>query len=157
VPAFDYAGTLLQDERVVVSADGEIASRSPLLSVGAVMLDLLIVVALGWVLWVTVDAEAAEVAAASGKGRPGVMVVEGLRPARAADIPVGTFTEPDGTRTREVAWQDRPAAVGDRLEGVRVGDRAWAPGVQLGLWDVLVVGTVSGVFVWRVVMLIRRA
>ena len=93
--------------------------------------------------------------AASGHGRPGVMVVEGLRPARGADILVGTFTERDGIRTTEVAWQDRPAAIGDHMEGVRVGDRAWAPGVQLGLWDVLVMGTVIGVFAWRVVVLVR--
>jgi hypothetical protein len=87
------------------------------------------------------------VTAASGNGRPGVMVIEGLRPARGADIPVGTFTERDGTVTSGVAWQDRPASVGDRMKGVRVGDRAWAPAVQLGVWDVLVLASVVGMFV----------
>ena len=122
----------------------------------ALVLDVVIVAVLGWVLWVTVDAEAEKAWAAAGHGRPGVMVIEGLRPARGADIPVGTFTEVDGTRTAPVAWQDRPAAVGDRRQGVRVGDRAWAPAVRLGLWDVIVAATVTGVFVWRVLILLRH-
>jgi hypothetical protein len=97
------------------------------------VLDMVLVVALGWVLWVTAGAEAAQVTAASGSGRPGVMVIDGLRPARGADIPVDTFTERDGTVTSGVAWQDRPASVRDRKEGVRVGGpgvgaRAWGPG-----------------------------
>jgi len=120
------------------------------------MLDVVLVVALGWVLWVTIGAEAAKVTAASGSGRPGVMVIDGLRPARGADIPVGTFTERDGTVTSGVAWQDRPARVGDRKEGVRVGTRAWVPGVQLGLWDLLVLATVAGLFAWRVLALTRH-
>ena len=120
------------------------------------VLDVVIVAVLGWVLWVTVDAEAEKAWAASGHGRPGVMVIESLRPARGADIPVGTFTEVDGTRTAQVAWQDRPAAVGDRRQGVRVGDRAWAPPVHLGLWDVIVATTVTGVLVWRVLVLVRH-
>ena len=70
--------------------------------------------------------------AAARKRRPGVMVIEGERPARGEDIPVGTFIEQDGTTTVDVAWQDRPAAVGERKEGVRVGDRAWEPGVPAG-------------------------
>ncbi|GAA1948728.1 hypothetical protein GCM10009798_04890 [Nocardioides panacihumi] len=78
------------------------------------------------------------------------MVIDGLRPARGADIPVGTFTEPDGTVTSGVAWQDRPAAVGDRKDGVRVGHRAWDRDVRVGAWDVLVFGAVVGLFVWRV-------
>ena len=120
------------------------------------VLDVVLVVALGWVLWVTAGAEAAKVTAASGSGRPGVMVIDGLRPARGADIPVGTFTERDGTVTSGVAWQDRPASVGDRKEGVRVGARAWGPGVQLGPWDVLVLATVAGLFGWRVLALLRH-
>jgi hypothetical protein len=127
-----------------------------MLSAAELALEILIVVALGWVLWVTVKAEGAQVLAASGGGHPGVMVIEGLRPARGADIPVGTFTEPDGTQTSGVAWQDRPATIGDTKNGVRVGDRAWAPGVQLGLWDVLVLGAVASVFLWRAVLLARR-
>ena len=136
------------------SPDDELSTENPSLSKSTVVVDVLLVLALGWVLWVTVQAEAAQVMAASGNGRPGVIVIEGLRPARGPDIPVGTFTEPDGTRTSEVAWQDRPAAVGDRKEGVRVGDRAWGPGVQLGLGDVLVAVTVTGLFVWRVLTLV---
>jgi hypothetical protein len=132
------------------------AGPSGTTSVRAVVLDVVIVVVLGWVLWVTVDAEAEKVVAASGHGRLGVMVIEGVRPARGTDIPVGTFIELDGTRTTPVAWQDRPAAVGDRRQGVRVGDRAWAPGVRLGIWDVLVAATVMGVFVWRVLKLVRH-
>jgi hypothetical protein len=127
-----------------------------MLSGAEVVLELLIVVALGWVLWVTVSAERAKLVAASGGGRPGVMVIEGLRPSRGSDIPVGTFTERDGTTTSAVAWQDRPATVGDSRDGVRVGDRAWAPGVRLGAWDVLVPGTVCGVLLWRAVLLVRR-
>ena len=117
---------------------------------------LVLDVVLGWVLWVTAGAEAAQVAAASGSGRPGEIVIDGQRPARGADIPVGTFTARDGKVTSGVAWQDRPATVGDRKEGVRVGDRAWAPGVRLGLWDVLVSATVVGLFAWRVLALLRR-
>ena len=140
----------------MTSADDGLPNGSPSPLRAAVVLDVLIVLALRWELWVTVDAEAGQVVAASGNGRPGVMVIEGLRPSRGTDIPVGTFTEPDGTSTSEVAWQDRPAAVGDRKEGVRVGDRAWAPGVQLGLWDVLVLVTVTGLFVWRLLTLVRH-
>lgn len=120
-----------------------------------ILLDVLLVVALGWLLWVSAGAEAAKVAAASGTGRPGVIVIDGLRPARGADIPVGTFTEPDGTVTSGVAWQDTPAPVGDRREGVRVGDRAWAPGVRLGLGDVLVTTIVVGIFAWRTLALVH--
>ena len=120
------------------------------------VLDVALVIALGWVLWVTVGAQAPQVAAATGNGRPGVMVIDGLRPTRGTDIPVGTFTERDGTVTLGVAWQDRPASVGDRIEGVRVGDRAWSPGVHLGLWDVLVLIAVVGLFAWRVLVLIRH-
>ena len=120
------------------------------------VLDVALVIAMGWVLWVTAGAEAQQVAAASGNGRPGVMVIDGVRPARGADIPVGTFTDRDGTVTSEVAWQDRPATVGDRKEGVRVGNRAWEPEVRLGLWGVLVDATVVGLFVWRVLALIRH-
>ncbi|WP_076263663.1 hypothetical protein [Intrasporangium flavum] len=136
------------------SSDRDVPVRRS--SAGVVMLDVVIVLALGWVLWVTVDAEAEKVVAASGHGRPGVMVIEALRPARGADIPIGTFTEADGTSTSQVAWQDRPAAVGDRLQGVRVGDRAWAPGVRFGVWDILVSATVAGVLVWRVIVLVRH-
>ena len=78
------------------------------------VVDVVLVLAMGWVLWVTAGAQAQEVAAATGNGRPGVMVIDGVRPARGADIPVGTFTDRDGTVTSEVAWQDRPATVGDR-------------------------------------------
>jgi hypothetical protein len=84
------------------------------------------------------------------------MVVEGVRPARGEDIPVGTFTDRDGTVTSQVAWQDRPASVGDRLDGVRVGDRAWEPGVRVGLWDAVVGATVAGLFGWRVLVLFRH-
>lgn len=101
-------------------------------------IDLALVIAIAALVGVVAVASAAQVAAATGRGRPGVIVIEYLRPARGADIPVGTFSERDGTATPDVAWQDRPAAVGDRAEGVRVGDRAWAPGVQFGFWDVLV-------------------
>ena len=84
------------------------------------------------------------------------LVLDGQRPDHGADIPVGTLSERDGKVTSGVAWQDRPATVGDRKEGVRVGDRAWAPGVRLGLWDVLVTATVVGLFAWRVLALLRR-
>ena len=120
------------------------------------VLDVVLVVVCGWVLWVTAGAQAAQVEAVSGNGRPGAMVIDGLRPARGADIPVGTFTERDGTVTPGVAWQDRPAAVGERKEGVRVGDRAWEPGVRLGLGDVLVTTTVVGLLAWRVLALLRH-
>lgn len=30
-----------------------------------------------------------------------------------------------------------------------MGARAWGPGVQLGLWDVLVLAIVAGLFAWR--------
>ena len=120
------------------------------------VLDLVLALALGWVLWVTAEAEAAQGAAASGSGRPGVMVIDGLRPARGADIPIGTFTERDGTVTSGVAWQDRPANVGDRKEGVRVGVRAWGPEVQVGLWDVLLLAAVAARFAWRVLVVIRH-
>jgi hypothetical protein len=120
------------------------------------VVDVVLVLAMGWVLWVTAGAEAQRVAAATGNGRPGVMVIDGMRPARGADIPVGTFTDRDGTVASEVAWQDRPATVGDRKEGVRVGNRAWEPEVRLGLWGVLVDATVVGLFVWRVLALIRH-
>ena len=141
---------------VVASADDQLSSGSRSLFTAGAVIDVVFALALGWVLWVTFDAQARQVLAASGHGRPGVILIEGLRPARGADIPVGTFTEPDGTRTSQVAWQDRPAAVGDRKEGVRVGDRAWAPGVRFGLWDVLVAVTVTGLFLWRVLILVRR-
>jgi hypothetical protein len=49
---------------------------------------------------------------------------------------------------------DRGAAVGDRAEGVRVGDRAWAPGVQFGFWKVLVAAAVAVLFPWRLLALI---
>lgn len=120
------------------------------------VLDVLLVVACGWVLWITAGAQAAQLEAASGNGRPGAIVIDGLRPARGPDIPVGTFTERDGTVTPGVAWQDRPAAVGERKEGVRVRDRAWEPGVRLGVADVLVATTVVGLFAWRVLALLRR-
>ena len=120
------------------------------------VLDVALVLALGWVLWVVAGAQASKVAAATGHGRPGVMVIDELRPTRGSDIPVGTFTDRDGTVTSGVAWQDRPAGVGDRKEGVRVGDRAWTPGVSLGLWDVLVITAVVGLFAWRVLVLIRH-
>jgi hypothetical protein len=119
-----------------------------------VFINLGLVIALAAVVWVVAVASAAQVAAATGKGRPGVIVIEYLRPARGADIPVGTFTERDRTVTPDVAWQDRPAAVGDRAEGVRVGDRAWAPGVQFGLWEVLVAAAVAVLFLWRLLALI---
>ena len=118
------------------------------------VLHVVVVVVLAWVLWVTAAAEAAKVAAASGRGHPGVMAIEGLRPSRGSDIPVGSFTDRDGTSTVGVAWQDRPARVGDRKEGVRVGTRAWAPGVRLGWWDVLVLTAVVGVFGWRLLLLV---
>ena len=96
------------------------------------VLDVALVIALGWVLWVTVGAQAPQVAAATGNGRPGVMVIDGLRPTRGTDSPVGTFTERDGTVTLGVAWQDRPASVGDRIEGVRVGTGHGRPGCTWG-------------------------
>lgn len=129
--------------------------RVPGASVG-LLLDVLLVVALGWVLWVTAAAEGAKVVAASGNGRPGVMVIEGLRPARGADIPIGSFVDNDHSVTSGVAWQDRPAAVGERKHGVRVGDRAWAPGVRVGLADVLVSAAVIALFGWRLLVLARR-
>jgi hypothetical protein len=119
-----------------------------------VFVNLVLDIALAAVVGVVAVASAAQVAAATGKGRPGVIVIEYLRPARGADIPVGTFTERDGTVTPDVAWQDRPAAVGDRAAGVRVGDRAWAPGVQFGLWDMLVGAAVVVLFLWRVLALL---
>lgn len=119
-----------------------------------VLINLVLVIALAALVGVVAVASAAQVAAATGKGRPGVIVIEYLRPARGADIPVGTFTERDGTVNPDVAWQDRPAVVGDRAEGVRVGDRAWAPGVQFGLWDMLVAVAVVVVLLWRVLALI---
>jgi len=122
----------------------------------SLLLDVLLVVALGWVLWVTAAAEGAKVVAASGNGRPGTMVIEGLRPARGADIPVGSFVENDQTVTSGVAWQDRPAAVGERKQGVRVGDRAWEPGVRVGLADVLVSTAVIALLGWRLLVLARR-
>lgn len=122
----------------------------------SLVLDVLLVVALGWVLWVTAAAEGAKVVAASGNGRPGTMVIEGMRPARGADIPVGSFVENDQTVTSGVAWQDRPAAVGERKLGVRVGDRAWEPGVRVGLADVLVSTAVIALLGWRLLVLARR-
>jgi hypothetical protein len=149
-------GALTWTVRIVSDANGDAPNRRSILPAVALALEIVTVVVLGWVLWVTVKAEAGQVLAASGGGRSGVMVIEGMRAARGADIPVGTFTESDGTRTSGVAWQDRPATIGDTKDGVRVGDRAWAPGVQLGLWDVLVLGTVAGVFLWRAVLLARH-
>jgi hypothetical protein len=101
-------------------------------------------------------AQAQKVAAAAGQGRPGVIVIDELRPARGSDIPVGTFTEPDGTATPGVAWQERPAGVGDHLEGVRVGDRAWSPGVRIGVMDVVVVVAVLAILLWRLLALVRH-
>lgn len=119
-----------------------------------VFVDLALVIVLAALVGVVAIASAAKVAAATGKGRPGVLEIEYLRPARGSDIPVGTFTERDGTVTPDVAWQDRPAAVGDRVDGVRVGVRAWAPGVQFGSWDVLVDAAVVVLLLWRVIALI---
>jgi hypothetical protein len=119
-----------------------------------VFINLGLVIALAAVVWVVAVASAAQVAAATGQGRPGVIVIEYLRPARGADIPVGTFTEREGTVTPDVAWQDRPAAVGDRAEGVRVGDRAGPPGVQFGFWEVLVAAAVAVLLLWRLLALI---
>ena len=121
----------------------------------AIALEVVLVLALAWVLWVAVAAQHQKLLASTGQGQPGVMAVEGLRPARGADIPVGTFTERDGRTTRDVAWQDRPAAPGDRLEGVRVGDRAWAPGVRFTAVDVLVLAAVVAVLAWRLLRLAR--
>jgi hypothetical protein len=120
------------------------------------ILDVIYVLVLGWVLWVTFGAERMEIAAANGEGHPGIMVIEGQRPARGEDIPVGTFIEQDGTTTADVAWQDRPAAVGDRKEGVRVRDRAWEPGVRRSLWDAIFDATLVGFFAWRVLVLVRH-
>lgn len=117
-------------------------------------INLGLVIALAAVVWVVAVASAAQVAAATGQGRPGVIVIEYPRPARGADIPVGTFTEREGTVTPDVAWQDRPAAVGDRAEGVRVGDRAWPPGVQFGFWEVLVAAALAVLLLWRLLALI---
>jgi hypothetical protein len=135
---------------------GSSPARHPPVGTLELVLDVVLVLATGWVLWVTAGAMAQEVTAATGNGRPGVMAIEGLRPARGADIPVGTFTDRDGTVTSGVAWQDRPAEVGDRKEGVRVGNRAWEPGVQLGLWALVVGAAVIGLFAWRVLALARH-
>ena len=139
-----------------VSAAQAAARRHQPVGTMELVLDVVFVLVAGSVLWVTAGAEAQQLTAASGNGQPGVMVVEGLRPARGGGIPVGTFTDRDGTVTSQVAWQDRPATVGDRLDGVRVGDRAWEPDVQIGLWDIIVGATVVGLFVWRLLVLVRH-
>ena len=135
---------------------GTTAERAQPVDPMQLVVDVVYVVVLGWVLWITLGVERMEVAAANGEGRPGVIVIEGQRPARGEDIPVGTFIEQDGTTTVDVAWQDRPAAVGERKEGVRVGDRAWEPGVRLGLWGAIVDATLVGLFAWRVLVLVRH-
>lgn len=112
-----------------------------------------LVVAIAGLLWVATSVTLDQFAAASGNGQPGVIVIEHLREARGSDIPVGTFTEPDGTVTHWIAWQG-PAAVGDRLEGVRVGDRAWPKGVQVGLGNLLLLGAIVVALAWRVLALV---
>ncbi len=115
---------VLSARNVTATGDDDTSGRTVgrLVLVLDVVLDVVLVLALARVLWVTLGAEASQVAAATGNGAPGVIVIDGLRPS--SDIPVGTFTDRDCTVTSGVAWQDRPAGVGDRKEGLRVGDRA---------------------------------
>ena len=97
-------------------------------------------------------------AALSGRGEVGVIVIDGTRQGYRGTIPVGTFTATDGRRTADVAWQTRqgePVEVGDRRDGVRVGGRVWPPDAGFGAWDVVIVSTLGAVLLWRLLHLSR--
>ena len=145
---------------------GHVIHEPRVVSAWDLLLDVSSLLAAGVCLVLLVPAFEPKEAAAAGEGHPGVMVITGLRcgPSLCAStpgtiaagkrIPVGTFTDRDGTVTNSVAWQDSPVAVGDRMEGVRVGNRAWATPVQLAVGDVLIPPTIVGLFVWRALALL---
>jgi len=126
---------------------------------GFVVVDVVLLLVLGWVLWLVLDVGADQRAAATGGGEQGVIVIDGMRKGHRGTIPVGTFTAADGTRTSGVAWQTEqghPVVVGDRLQGVRVDGRAWAPGAGPGTGDYVIAGALGTAMLWRSVALARR-